>query len=164
MQTWAVSRRNYLLPRASGVLTSSGWNFSSSPSTIRTTTHKCASHQFSVAARRCRAQVCSLAQVNDRKTGAIWQTCQAWNSFLMFSPLYPWIITATQRSWQKPHCDVPGNFPHLNDVEKYVNWCSGCVKVLHQSKFKYLQFNAYFLNIWCQSIYLANFRIISHSH
>lgn len=91
MPTWAVSRRNfYLLPKASRVLTLFGWNRSGSSTAIRTVDtreapHKRVSHQLSAAGRRCRAQVCSLAQVNKRKTGAIWQTCRAWNSFLMFT-------------------------------------------------------------------------------
>lgn len=47
--------------------------------------------QFCAACRRGWAQVCSsaycsLAWVNKEKTGAIRQTCQAWNSLLMFTP------------------------------------------------------------------------------
>lgn len=47
--------------------------------------------QICAAGRRGWAQVCSsaycsLAWVNKEKTGAIRQTCQAWNSLLMFTP------------------------------------------------------------------------------
>lgn len=47
--------------------------------------------QICAAGRRGCAQVCSsaycsLAWVNKEKTGAIRQTCQAWNSLLMFTP------------------------------------------------------------------------------
>lgn len=53
--------------------------------------NKHASSQFCAAGRRGWAQVCSsaycsLAWVNKEKTGAIRQTCQAWNSLLMFTP------------------------------------------------------------------------------
>lgn len=89
-------------------LTVFGWNLTSQGKGItfeqlsETTTHKGdpwrgsgsrkdASCQFCVAGRRGWAQVCSstyrsLAWVNKEKTGAIWQTCQAWNSLLMFTP------------------------------------------------------------------------------
>lgn len=51
--------------------------------------HKHASCQFCTAGRWeqvCSSACCSLAWVNKEKTGAIWQTCQAWNSLLMFTP------------------------------------------------------------------------------
>lgn len=62
----------HLLPRASRVVTIFGCHLSSSSTAIRTVDtrempHKRASYQFSVAGRQCRAQVCSLAQLNKRK-------------------------------------------------------------------------------------------------
>lgn len=53
--------------------------------------HQHTSCQFCAAGRRGPAQVCSsaycsLAWVNNEKTGAIRRTCQAWNSLLMFTP------------------------------------------------------------------------------
>lgn len=76
--------------------------------THKGTPRKCASHQFSVAGRQRWAQVCSLAQVNKRKTGAIWQTCRAWNSFLVFLPLLPlnYYSGASPGVWQNPYCDL----------------------------------------------------------
>lgn len=74
--------------------------------------HKHASCQFHAAGRRGWAQVCSsaycsLAWVNKEKTGAIRQTCQAWNSLLTFTPF---TLGLSQRCclWflTRPNCDL----------------------------------------------------------
>lgn len=68
--------------------------------------------QICAAGRRGCAQVCSsaycsLAWVNKEKTGAIRQTCQAWNSLLMFTPF---TLGLSQRCclWflTRPNCDL----------------------------------------------------------
>lgn len=91
------------------------------------TARKCASYQFSVAGRVRWAQVCSLAQVNKRKTGAIWQTCRAWNSFLMFTP-FTLELLQRRLAWclTEPLLRFAfGKFANnLSDVEKCVNWWS----------------------------------------
>ena len=77
------------------------------------TAHKHASCQFCAAGRRGWAQVCSsaycsLAWVNKEKTGAIRQTCQAWNSLLMFTPFTLGLSQRCCLSWflTRPHCDL----------------------------------------------------------
>lgn len=132
-------RRFHLLPRSSRVLTSFfGWNLSSSSTAIRTvdtweTPHKRASyHRFSAAGRQWRAQVCSIAQVNERKSGAIWQTCRAWNSFLMFTPF---TLELLQRrvAWRLTEARLRLALDHLQTISVMLKnmWTEG---VFYQSK------------------------------
>lgn len=76
--------------------------------------HQHASCQFCAVGRQGWAQVCSsaycsLAWVNKEKTGAIRQTCQAWNSLLMFTPFTLELSQHCCRSpdfLTRPNCDL----------------------------------------------------------